>query len=128
MRKSNFNPTDSELEILQVLWELGEARVKDVHDRLQRRRKIGYTTVLKLMQIMHEKNLVSRQTEGKGHIYTPSVEKESVQDNFLNKIIDKVYKGSTASLVMSALGNHSTSKEELEQIKAFIRQQEQNQS
>lgn len=128
MKKSNFNPTDSELEILQVLWELGEARVKDVHARLQRRREIGYTTVLKLMQIMYEKNLVSRQTEGKGHIYAPSVEKERVQDNFLNKIIDKVYKGSTASMVMSALGNHSTSKEELEQIKAFIRQQEQNHS
>lgn len=126
MKKSNVNPTDSELEILQILWEQGEAKVKDVHEILQKNKDIGYTTVLKIMQIMHEKKLVTRKMEGKGHMYIAAVEKEMIQDNFLNKIIDKVYKGSTANLVMSALGNSSTSKEELEKIKEFILQQELN--
>ncbi|MCG8700378.1 MAG: BlaI/MecI/CopY family transcriptional regulator [Bacteroidales bacterium] len=124
MDKRNYNPTDSELEILQILWVRGEARVKEVHEILQQSKEVGYTTVLKIMQIMYDKKLVERRTEGKGHVYNSLVAKETVQDGFLDKIVDKVYSGSAANLVMSALGNYSASKSELEQIKEFIRQQE----
>lgn len=124
MKNKKYNPTDSELEILQILWEKEEAMVKEVHEDLQKSKDVGYTTVLKIMQIMLDKKLVSRRLQGKGHVYYANVEKEAIQEGFLDKIIDKVYKGSTSKLIMSALGSNLTSKKELEEIKEFIRQQE----
>ena len=120
----SINPSDAELEILQVLWDKGEAKVKEVQEKLQINREVGYTTVLKTMQIMFDKKLVDRKVDGKSHIYWSLVEKESIQAGFLDKLITKVYKGSTAKMVMNAIGNTKTTKEELEQIKAFIKQQE----
>ena len=116
----NNKPTEGELEILQVLWQKESATVRDVHEELIKLKEAGYTTTLKLMQIMFEKGLVSRDTSNKTHIYQPLVTKEKTQDLFLNKMINSLFAGSSAKLVMQALGNHSTSKAELEEIKNYL--------
>ena len=113
-------PTESELEILQVLWNKNTATVRDVHEELLQIKDAGYTTTLKLMQIMFEKGLVTRDSSSKTHIYQPAVSREKTQNLFLNKMIDSLFSGSSAQLVMQALGNHKASKEELEEIKNYL--------
>lgn len=119
LNKKN-KPTESELEILQVLWTRESATVREVHEELLKVKEAGYTTTLKLMQIMFEKGLVTRNSSSKTHIYQPAVTKENTQSLFLNKMIDSLFAGSSAQLVMQALGNHTASKEELEEIKNFL--------
>jgi BlaI family transcriptional regulator, penicillinase repressor len=113
-------PTESELEILAILWANENATVRTVHEELTKTKNAGYTTTLKLMQIMHEKGLVSRNTQSKTHIYTPALDKEKTQTQFLNKIITHLFAGSSANMVMQALGGNKTSKEELIQIEELI--------
>jgi len=117
----NNRPTESELEILQVLWQKKSATVRDVHEVILTTKDAGYTTTLKLMQIMFEKGLVTRDSSNKTHIYQPAVSKEKTQTLFLNKMIDSLFAGSPAQLVMQALGNHKASKEELEEISNFLK-------
>ncbi|MCF8283073.1 MAG: BlaI/MecI/CopY family transcriptional regulator [Bacteroidales bacterium] len=117
-------PTDSELEILQVLWENGQSSVRFVNDQLAERREVGYTTTLKLMQIMHEKGLVQRNTDARSHIYEAAQERDATQRNLLGTFVDNVFSGSAMDLVMQALGNHKASKDELDQIKALIEKME----
>lgn len=119
LTKSN-KPTESELEILQVLWDRDAATVRDVHEELLKTKEAGYTTTLKLMQIMFEKNLVTRDSSSKTHIYKAAVSRENTQNLFLNKMIDSLFAGSPAQLVMQALGNHKASKEELDEIRNFL--------
>lgn len=121
-------PTESELEILQTLWQHGPCTVRFVNEELNKQREIGYTTTLKLMQIMLEKGLVSRNTESRTHIYQAVVSESHTQKQLLTKFMDKAFRGSAASLVMQALGNHKASKRELEEIKALIEQIESGQS
>lgn len=116
----NNKPTEGELEILQVLWQKKSATVRNVHEELLKIKDSGYTTTLKLMQIMFEKGLVIRDSSSKTHIYQPVVTKEKTQKLFLNKIIDSLFSGSSAQLVMQALGNHKASKEELEEIRNYL--------
>lgn len=116
----NNKPTESELEILQVLWTKNTATVREVHEELLKSKDAGYTTTLKLMQIMFEKGLVTRDSSSKTHIYTPVVTKENTQKLFLNRMIDSLFSGSSAQLVMQALGNHKSSKEELEEIRTYL--------
>lgn len=113
-------PTESELEILQVLWEKQSATVRTVHEELSRTKDSGYTTTLKLMQIMFEKGLVTRDERNKTHIYTPTVTREKTQKQFLNRMIDTLFAGSSANLVLQALGGHAASGEELEKIQLLI--------
>lgn len=113
-------PTDSELAILQELWKRGPSTVKVIHEALSATRDIGYTTALKLMQIMHEKGLLTREREGKTHIYQPAVSQEKIQNQLLNKLVDTAFQGSAMKLIMQALGNQNTSTDELTQIKSFI--------
>ena len=120
-----IKPTDSEMEILQVLWEKGQSSVRDVYEALDKK-KVGYTAILKLMQIMHDKGMVVRDTSSKTHQYKAVLEKEHTQGQFLDKMIDAVYNGSTARLVMQALGNDRTSRQELEEIKEFLKILEEN--
>ncbi len=131
-------PTDSELEILHILWAQGPSTVRTVNDLLNEQRRnaapssgktkesAGYTTTLKLMQIMFEKGLVSRVEEGRTHAYTASVRESDTQDLLLQQFVDNAFRGSTARLVMQALGNHEASAEELDEIKALIAQIEQD--
>ena len=117
-----FKPTESELEILQILWEKGDCTVRDVHEILIQSKDAGYTTTLKLMQIMHEKGLVSRDTSAKTHIYRALVNQQKTQEQLVNKMINNVFNGSASRLVMQALGNHSASKEEINSIKEYLEQ------
>ncbi|WP_317042143.1 BlaI/MecI/CopY family transcriptional regulator [Sphingobacterium psychroaquaticum] len=114
-----MKPTDSEMEILQVLWKKGQCSVREVYECLDSK-AVGYTTILKLMQIMLDKKMVDRDTSAKTHIYKALINEEQTQHNFLDKMIDTVYNGSTSRLVMQALGNNRTSKEELNAIKQYL--------
>ncbi len=115
-----IKPTESELEILQVLWKKGQATVREVHDELSKSKAAGYTTTLKLMQIMDEKGLVERDTTSKTHIYKAMLSQEKAQSNALDKILSTVFEGSTADLVIQALGQHRASKDEIDAIKTFL--------
>lgn len=117
-------PTESEMEILQVLWEKGPSTVREIHDILSQTKETGYTTTLKLMQIMNEKGLLNRNDDLKSHVYTPAVKKESIQKQAVNKMINGLFKGSPAKLVMHALGNHRASKEEILEIKKYLDEME----
>ena len=116
----NHKPTEGELEILQILWQKKSATVREVHEDILKTKEAGYTTTLKLMQIMFEKGLVTRDSSNKTHVYQPAVSKEKTQAMFLNKMIDSLYAGSPAQLVMQALGNYKASKKELEEISTFL--------
>lgn len=122
MNPKNYKPSEAELEILQILWEKGSCTVREVHEILEQNKETGYTTTLKQMQVMHEKGLLSRDTSSKIHIYKAEAPQEEVQQEMLGKMIDTVYNGSAARLVMQALGNHSASREELEEIQKYLDQ------
>jgi predicted transcriptional regulator len=115
-------PTESELSILQVLWNKGQASVREVHDVLSEHKNSGYTTTLKLMQIMHEKGIVSRDDSSKIHIYRPNISRENTQQQLVGKMIHTLFGGSSSQLVLQALGNHSPNATELEEIEALIAQ------
>lgn len=120
MSLKQLKPTESELEILRVLWERGEATVRDVHEELSKTKDAGYTTTLKLMQIMHEKGLVKRDDSMRTHVYQAAVNKEKTQKHLLNKMIDSLFGGSHTQLVIQALGNHKASREEIEKIQRLL--------
>ena len=120
MSTKAIKPTESELEILQVLWERDKASVREVHEELLKSKEAGYTTTLKLMQIMFEKGLVSRDDSFKTHIYRPSVSKEKTQQHLLGKMINTLFGGSSTELVLQALGNHKASASELEEIQRLL--------
>lgn len=117
-----IKPTEAELEILQVLWNKGLATVREVHEELSKSKDVGYTTTLKLMQIMNDKGLVKRDDSMRTHIYQPAVNKEKTQKHLLNRMINNLFGGSPTQLVIQALGNdhHKASPEELEQIQALL--------
>jgi predicted transcriptional regulator len=113
-------PTESELDILRFLWLKEQASVREVHDELAQTKDVGYTTTLKLMQIMFEKKLVVREDKSKVHIYKPNISQESTQRQFLPKFIDTLFSGSSTQLVMQALGNHQPSPQELDEIQQLL--------
>ena len=117
-----IRPTESELEILQVLWKMGQATVRDVHEELAKTKASGYTTTLKLMQIMDEKGLVVRDTTSKTHVYRAAYSQEKAQSSALDKILSTVFEGSTSDLVIQALGHHKASKDEIDAIKRYLEQ------
>ena len=116
----DLKPTESELEILQIIWEKGQCSVRDVHKILEKTKDAGYTTTLKLMQIMHDKGLVERDTTAKTHLYKALITREQAQQTALDKIISTVFKGSTSDLVIQALGHHRASKDEIDAIKNYL--------
>ena len=119
-----FKPTESELEILSILWEHENATVRMVHEVVQKTKDVGYTTTLKLMQIMHEKGLVTRNETAKTHIYTPSFARDKAQEQYLGKMIRTLFGGSTSQLVLQALGKHKPTAQDLIDIKKMIEQLE----
>lgn len=122
----NIKATDSELEILNVLWKQGNCTVREVHEELAKTKDAGYTTTLKLMQIMYDKGLVDRDATAKTHIYKAIVTQGQAQQNALDKIISTVFEGSTADLVIQALGNHRASNAEIDAIKKYLQQFDQD--
>lgn len=115
-----IKPTESELEILQILWAKKQCTVREVHEVLTKNKDAGYTTTLKLMQIMHEKGLVARDTSSKTHIYKALVNQQRTQQHLVSRMIENVFNGSATRMVMQALGNHKASKEELDAIKQYL--------
>jgi BlaI family transcriptional regulator, penicillinase repressor len=119
-----IKPTESELEILQILWQLGKATVRQVNDELLKMKEVGYTTTLKLLQIMNEKHIVSRTEEGRYHLYKAAIGEEQTQQLLLGKFVDATFRGSAMKLVMQTLGNQKVSMDELEKIKKLIAEKE----
>ncbi|MGH8114211.1 MAG: BlaI/MecI/CopY family transcriptional regulator [Rhodanobacteraceae bacterium] len=118
--KASRRPTEAELEILQILWEMGGCTVRDVHEVLHRRGGTGYTTALKLLQIMHDKGLVRRDESQRAHVYRAVVSKELTQKRFLSDMLKRVFDGSSSRLVLQALGDHRASREELREIRTLL--------
>lgn len=125
---NEIRPTDGELEILQILWKNGPSTVREVNDILnsQPEKNIGYTTTLKIMQIMFEKGLLKRDDSQRTHIYASAVKEGKVQSALLDRFLNAAYKGSASKLALQLLGNHKTTPEELAAIKALIDQLEKN--
>ena len=119
-----LKPTESELEILQTLWECGPLTVRLVNDLLNQQRRVGYTTTLKMMQIMTDKGMLTRDTDQRSHVYTPTLKSEEVQSTILDHVLKTVFKGSRSNLVMQALGNHSATNEEMEEIRVLMKKME----
>ncbi|MBX2873625.1 MAG: BlaI/MecI/CopY family transcriptional regulator [Saprospiraceae bacterium] len=129
MGEKKIKPTQRELAILEVLWRLGPSTVRQVHEALlqiEDAKKVGYTTTLKFMQLMHEKGFLNREMEGVSHVYTPTISEEDNVKQVLGKIVDTTFKGSTMKLVMQLLGNRKTSRRELNEIRSFLDNLEEN--
>lgn len=119
--QSVVEPTRSELEILQVLWQYGPSTVRFVNDKLnEQKREVNYTSTLKLMQIMVEKGILKRDESTMKHVYEPAQEEQKTKSFLLDKFVDSMFQGSASSLMMQLLGNRKTSKKELEKIKQLL--------
>jgi BlaI family transcriptional regulator, penicillinase repressor len=117
-------PTDAELAILRVLWQQGPSTVRQVHDALNATKKTGYTTVLKFLQIMHEKGLVSRDEAPYAHVYQARLPREEAQRTLVADLLNRAFEGSMSGLVLQALSSKKASKEELSQIRKILRDYE----
>ena len=117
-------PTDAELAILRVLWERGPSTVREVHDALSSTHDTGYTTVLKLLQIMTDKRLVVRDESQRAHIYAAHESEQRTQRQLLGDLIDRAFGGSPAKLVMQALSGSKATAEELTAIRQMLEQME----
>lgn len=113
-------PTEGELEILHVLWSRDACTVREVHDILRPGEGTGYTTVLKLLQVMHAKGLVERDDSQRAHVYRAAVSKERTQKRFLVDLVQRVFEGSSSQLVLHALGSQQASREELRAIRSLL--------
>lgn len=121
MKKSSLpRPTDSELAILRILWQLGPSTVRQVHEALNETRETGYTTVLKLMQIMTEKGLVKRDERERTHVYQARLTQEQTQQQLIADLLDRAFGGSAGQLVMQALAAKKASPEEMSEIRQLL--------
>lgn len=114
-------PSNAELEILRILWKEGPQTVRVIHDALRAERDIGYTTVLKTMQLMAEKKLVTRDESERSHVYAPNVEEKSVKRRLVSDLLDRAFDGSAAQLVMQALSDKPASAEDLRKIRRMLK-------
>jgi BlaI family penicillinase repressor len=120
MKKSApSQPTSGELEILRVLWHSGRSTVRDVHEAL-RERRVGYTTVLKLLQIMTEKGLVKRDESERAHVYEVRIPQEQTQTQLVRDLVDRAFGGSPGRLVMQALSSRKATPEERDRIRQLL--------
>jgi predicted transcriptional regulator len=123
-QNKQLDPTKSELEILQVLWENGPSTVRDVNNELLKQKDVNYTTTLKLMQIMADKGILARDESQMKHIYSVAEDEQKTKEHLLDKFVDSMYKGSASKLVMQLLGNKKTSQQELQEIKDLLKKLE----
>jgi predicted transcriptional regulator len=113
-------PTDAELSILRVLWQEGECTVRQVFEALRKEREMGYTTVLKLMQIMTEKGLVKRDESERTHVYQPRLTQEQTQQQLVGDLLNKAFGGSASQLVLQALSAKPATAQELKRIRQLL--------
>jgi len=121
---SNRKPTASELEILHILWERGPSTVREVHEALQEKRPIGYTSVLKLMQIMTAKGSVKRNEEQRAHVYEAVQPEEKTKRDLALDMLQRVFDGSATELMMHALAGRKASKEEIDEMRRLLNEHE----
>ena len=115
--KTTGRPTAAELDVLNVIWADGPSTVRAVNDKLSMDKDVGYTTTLKIMQIMAEKGLLTRDESQRSHLYAAAAPKEQVQKQLLDRLLDQAFGGSALKLVMQALGGHKASPEEIARIR-----------
>lgn len=115
-------PTNAELEILRVLWQRGPSTVREVHESLRRADPVGYTTILKLLQIMTEKGLVTRDVTARSHVYAAAASQTNTQRDMVSDLVARVFGGSTLGLVLHALSTTPATPRELEQIRKLLDQ------
>ena len=123
-KKKPPQPTDRELAILRVLWEKGPSNVGEVQDALSQQRPTGYTTALKMLQIMHTKGLVVRDEKRRPHIYAPAQPEKETQQQLVGDLVQRAFGGSASKLVMQALSSEKSSPQELEEIKQLLKDME----
>ncbi|NUM54411.1 MAG: BlaI/MecI/CopY family transcriptional regulator [Candidatus Hydrogenedentes bacterium] len=121
-RRPTQGPTAAELEILHVLWQRGPSTVRDVYEALNQVRRTGYTTALKLLQIMTDKGLVRRDESRRSHVYEPAIPRDTVRKSQLSALIDQLFDGSCSQLVLHALRAKSISREEVDAIERLLDQ------
>jgi len=126
MKDTPQKPTTSELQILQVLWERGPSTVRDVHDALQAEKALGYTTVLKLMQIMTAKGLVRRDEQQRAHVYEAQQPAEKTKRQLAADVLERVFDGSARELMLHALAAQRSSKKEIEELRSLLDEHERN--
>src|SRR5881396_1861809 len=119
-RKNAKKPTQGELEILQVLWQGGPMTVRSVYEELSKRRPMGYTTVLKLMQIMVDKGLLWRDEKERAHVYSPKIARANTRQRLIDDLLERAFDGSAKQLVMQALASRKASAEDLDEIRKMI--------
>ena len=121
-RKSHKRPTDAELAILRVLWDRGASTVREVFQALDGQTDVGYTTVLKTMQIMTEKRLLERDETQRAHVYQPVLAEEITQQQLVGDLLDRAFHGSSARLVLQALSSHQATPAEIAEIRRLLDQ------
>lgn len=123
-----FNPTPSELEILQILWSRGPSTVREIHDELSKTKDVGYTSALKFLQIMTTKGLVTRSEDQRAHVYTATDPAETTKQQLATDVLQRVFRGSASQLMQHALQGRRSSKKELEEIRALLDEYERKNS
>ena len=120
-KQMQSEPTKSELEILQVLWQFGPSTVRFVNDKLnEQKRAVQYTSTLKLMQIMADKEMLTTDKSSMKHVYSAAIEEKKTKGFLLDKFVDTMYNGSSSSLMMQLLGNKKTSQQEIDEIRNLL--------
>ncbi|MEL6671817.1 MAG: BlaI/MecI/CopY family transcriptional regulator [Bacteroidota bacterium] len=117
---ADLSPSEAQLEILQILWDQEPATVRQIHETMLKNKQVGYTTVLKQIQRMTEKGLVTAEKEGRSFVYRSSVQEGQIKKTLFDRLKDTAFKGSSIDLVMHALGNSKPSKEEIDQLTAWL--------
>jgi len=120
---NKHQPSEAELDILQVIWEKEPVTVRQVHEALSAKKQVGYTTTLKQIQRMKDKGMLERSGTGKTHLYKAIVKEKHIQKNLYQKLVNSVFKGSSFNLVMHALGSSNATKEEIEALEKFLEEQ-----
>jgi BlaI family transcriptional regulator, penicillinase repressor len=126
--ESRYQPTPSELEILHILWSRGPSTVREIHDVLSTEKDVGYTSALKLLQIMTTKGLVTRAEEQRAHVYTASDPAETTKQQMASDVLQRVFRGSASQLMQHALSGNRSSKKEIEEIRRMLDEYERNNS
>ena len=123
-RRPSPNLTEVELQILSVLWDRGPSTVREVHDALRKQRDTGYSTTLKMMQVMIEKGLLLKDDEQRPQVYRPAMSQEQAQTRFVDDMIQRVFGGSADKLILRAVSSKHISRQDLEQIRKLLKKLE----
>ena len=119
-RAITIRPTDAELELLRVLWKEGPSTVREIHEKLPGGSRVGYTTVLKLLQIMWDKGIVARDESARAHVYRAAAAEDAMQSHLVRDLVSRAFDGSTSRLVLRALSSRSASAKELAEIRQLL--------